>query len=127
MKKQRSASPSQAMPRSAPDERTASMISRRFSSSSGFGSWSGNSPAGVEDGCALVAQPGGVALEQAGGAEAHVAPDADAQVADGLALEVRQHAREGAAEAVGDVLVDLLAVEAADVVGLEDSWVDRHA
>ena len=46
MKKQRSASPSQAMPRSAPLERTRSMISRRFSSSSGFGSWSGNSPSG---------------------------------------------------------------------------------
>ena len=48
MKKQRSASPSQAMPRSAPDERTESMIRRRFSSSSGFGSWSGNSPSGVQ-------------------------------------------------------------------------------
>ena len=46
MKKQRSASPSQAMPRSAPVERTRSMIIRRFSSSSGFGSWSGNSPFG---------------------------------------------------------------------------------
>ncbi len=46
MKKQRSASPSQAIPRSAPLARTRSMISRRFSSSSGFGSWSGNSPSG---------------------------------------------------------------------------------
>ena len=46
MKKQRSASPSQAIPRSAPLERTRSTISRRFSSSSGFGSWSGNSPSG---------------------------------------------------------------------------------
>ena len=48
MKKQRSASPSQAMPRSAPVERTRSMIIRRFSSSSGFGSWSGNSPSGTK-------------------------------------------------------------------------------
>src|ERR1700760_2850829 len=48
MKKQRSASPSQAIPRSAPVERPRSMISRRFSSNSGFGSWSGNSPSGTK-------------------------------------------------------------------------------
>ena len=48
MKKQRSASPSQAIPRSAPLDLTRSMIIRRFSSSSGFGSWSGNSPFGDE-------------------------------------------------------------------------------
>ncbi len=48
MKKQRSASPSQAIPRSAPVARTRSMIIRRFSSSSGFGSWSGNSPSGTK-------------------------------------------------------------------------------
>ena len=48
MKKQRSASPSQAIPRSAPLALTRSMIIRRFSSSSGFGSWSGNSPFGTK-------------------------------------------------------------------------------
>ena len=41
MKKQRSASPSQAMPSSAPVSPSLSMMKRRFSSSSGFGSWSG--------------------------------------------------------------------------------------
>ena len=44
MKKQRSASPSQAMPRSAFSATTRSRISRLFSSSSGFGSWLGNVP-----------------------------------------------------------------------------------
>ena len=48
MKKQRSASPSQAIPRSAPVARTRSMIICRFSCSSGFGSWSGNSPSGTK-------------------------------------------------------------------------------
>ena len=37
MKKQRSASPSQAMPRSAPVRLTSPMMNWRFSSSSGFG------------------------------------------------------------------------------------------
>ena len=46
MKKQRSASPSQAIPSSAPRSSTVSMISLRFSGSSGFGSWPGNSPFG---------------------------------------------------------------------------------
>ena len=46
MKKQRSASPSHAMPRSAPSLRTRSMMKRRFSSSSGLGSWLGKCPSG---------------------------------------------------------------------------------
>ena len=46
MKKQRSASPSQAIPRSAPVSSTRSMISLRFSGSSGLGSWSGKLPSG---------------------------------------------------------------------------------
>ena len=45
-KKQRSASPSKAMPRSAPSFVTSATMKRRFSSSSGFGSWSGNVPSG---------------------------------------------------------------------------------
>ena len=48
MKKQRSASPSQAMPRSAPVSSTFLMMNSRFSGSSGFGSWSGNSPSGTQ-------------------------------------------------------------------------------
>ena len=48
MKKQRSASPSHAMPRSAPSLRTFSITKRRFSGSSGLGSWSGNSPSGSQ-------------------------------------------------------------------------------
>ena len=51
MKKQRSASPSQAMPSSAPSDRTWSMMNVRFSSSSGLGSWSGISPSGVQYSC----------------------------------------------------------------------------
>ena len=45
-KKQRSASPSKAMPRSARSFVTSETMKRRFSSSSGFGSWSGNEPSG---------------------------------------------------------------------------------
>jgi hypothetical protein len=48
MKKHRSASPSQAMPRSAPVSRTLSMISVRLCSSSGLGSPSGISPSGSQ-------------------------------------------------------------------------------
>ena len=48
MKKQRSPSPSQAMPRSAPVSSTLSMMNSRFSGSSGLGSWSGKLPSGVQ-------------------------------------------------------------------------------
>ena len=48
MKKQRSASPSQAMPRSARSLRTLSITNVRFSGRSGFGSWSGNAPSGAQ-------------------------------------------------------------------------------
>ncbi len=44
MKKQRSASPSQAIPRSAFSCTTRCMISRRFASSSGSGGWLGKVP-----------------------------------------------------------------------------------
>ena len=44
MKKQRSASPSQAMPRSAPSARTRATMSRRFSSISGSAGWLGKVP-----------------------------------------------------------------------------------
>ena len=44
MTKQRSASPSKAIPMSAPCSRTAACRSRRFSGSSGFASWLGKVP-----------------------------------------------------------------------------------
>ena len=46
MKKQRSASPSKAAPRSAPSSRTLPITNSRFSGRSGFGSWFGNEPSG---------------------------------------------------------------------------------
>ena len=82
---------------------------------------------GVDDARALVADARDVALGHLRGGQAHVAPDADPQVADGRRLQLAQHARERAPDHVGDVLVDLIAVQAADVVGLEDSRVDLHA
>jgi hypothetical protein len=47
-KKQRSASPSQAMPMSAFSAITRSVMSRRFSSMSGFASWLGKVPVHLE-------------------------------------------------------------------------------
>ena len=45
-KKQRSASPSNAMPRSAPSAATLPTMNSRFSGRSGFGWWFGNVPSG---------------------------------------------------------------------------------
>ena len=259
MKKQRSASPSQAIPRSAPSLRTLSITKRRFSGSSGFGSWPGNDAvrhpvrrdqlervepledrpdhlaghavAAVEhelerpdrggvderqgalaergrdvdvldrpgragglgqplgDERADVADPGvarqgqralahelgagvglrvvrggahqpavevaradeevehlgpdhpgvehvgalgdhavAVARRQLGRGEPHVAPQADPQLARRLAAQPGEHERERAADLLGHVAVDLLAVQPADVVGLEDLGGDgrRH-
>ena len=66
--------------------------------------------------------PGPVARRELRRGQAHVAPEAEAQLARRLAGELGEHARERAADLLGDVAVDLLAVEAADVVGLEDLW-----
>ena len=52
--------------------------------------------------------------------QAHVAAEPDPQLARPACRAAREHARERAADLLGDVAVDLLAVEAADVVGLED-------
>jgi hypothetical protein len=75
---------------------------------------------GVDHGGALLDQP----LADAGGhlraAEAHVAAQPDSQLGDVLAPESRQHPGEGAADQMGGLGVELLAVDAADVVGLED-------
>ena len=45
-KKQRSPSPSNATPRSAPSSSVLRTMNSRFSGSSGFGSWFGNEPSG---------------------------------------------------------------------------------
>ena len=45
-KKQRSASPSNATPRSAPSSSVLRTMNSRFSGSSGFGSWFGKLPSG---------------------------------------------------------------------------------
>ena len=45
-KKQRSASPSNATPKSAPSSRVLATMNSRFSGSSGFGSWFGKVPSG---------------------------------------------------------------------------------
>ena len=58
------------------------------------------------------------------GGQAHVAPDADAQLADRLAGERGEDVRERAADQLGDVAVDVLARDAADVVRLEDAGGD---
>ncbi len=42
------------------------------------------------------------------------------------AAQLGEHAREGAADPVCDVFVDLLGIEATDVVGLEDAWIEAH-
>ena len=75
---------------------------------------------GVDDGRALGDHPVAVAGGELGRAEAHVAAQADAQLAGRLAAEVRQHPCERAPDRLRGVAVDLVAVQAADVVGLED-------
>ena len=75
---------------------------------------------------ALRLHAGAVAGGEGGRREAHVAAEAEPQLGDGLAGEVRDHAREAATDLLGDVLVDLLAVQAADVVGLEDLAGNGH-
>ena len=73
---------------------------------------------------ARVEQSLAVAGRELGGAEAHVPPQADAQIADGLAGEAAEHVREGARDLLGRVAIDLLAVDAPDVIRLEDVGVE---
>ena len=75
---------------------------------------------GVDDVRALGGQPVAVALGELRRREPHVAPEADAQRVRRLAREVRERAREAAPDRLGGVAVDVAAVDAADVVGLED-------
>ena len=71
--------------------------------------------------------PVGVALREGRRGQPHVAPQPDPQIGGALLLEVAEHAREAASEPVRDVLVDLLAIDAANVVGLEDLRVHHRA
>jgi hypothetical protein len=61
-------------------------------------------------------------------AQPHVAPEPDPQLAGRLAPQAGEHACERAPDQLGYVAVDLLAVETADVVRLEDLGRDvgRH-
>ena len=81
---------------------------------------------GVEHVGALAHHALAVACGELGSGQAHVVAEADAQVAGRLAGQVGEHAHERAADLLGAVGVELLAVEAADVVGLEDLCGDRH-
>ncbi len=80
---------------------------------------------GVEDVRALGLEPLAQPSCHLRSLQAHIAADADAQVADGLAAEVGENAGERPAEEEVGVAVHLAAVEAADVIGLEDPLLDR--
>ena len=77
--------------------------------------------AGVDDVRALGDQPVAVAAGELRRGQAHVAPEADAQLVRRLAGEIRERAGEAAPDGLGGVAVDIVAVDAADVVGLEDA------
>ena len=87
----------------------------------------GGDHAGVEDGAALrdqaVAHPAGHLRRL----DPHVATQPDPQLAGLLAAQASEHPGEGAADEPGGVAVHLLAVQPADVVGLEDpGWDGDH-
>ena len=78
----------------------------------------------VEHRRALVAHARARSARPAPGAVRRMSrPSASRSSLGSVSYIAGQHAREAAPDAVGHVLVDLLAVEAADVVGLEDSCV----
>ena len=80
----------------------------------------GGDHAGVEDGGALEDQPVAQLRRHRGRGQPHVAPQPDPQLAGLLAAQPRQHPREGPPDRVRRRLVHLLAVQPADVIGLED-------
>ena len=90
-KKQRSASPSYATPRSAPSSRVLRTMNSRFSGSSGFGSWFGNVPSGSKK------QRHGVDRQPLEHRRQHRAGhpvrrvDHDAQRPDGADVDEREH------------------------------------
>jgi hypothetical protein len=75
---------------------------------------------------ALGHHPRPVAGAQLGRRQAHVAAQPDPQLARRLAGQAGEHAHERAPDLLGAVGVELIAVEAADVVGLEDLGDDCH-
>jgi hypothetical protein len=75
---------------------------------------------GVDHVRSLGHHPVAVARGELRRGQPHVAPEADPELADRPAVQPAENPRERAADLLGDVAVDLLAVEAADVVGLED-------
>ena len=81
---------------------------------------------GVEHVGALGGHALAVARGELGRGQAHVAAEAEPQVRRALAGQLGEHAHERAADLLGDVPVDLVAVQAADVVGLEDLGGDGH-
>src|SRR5204863_527971 len=144
MKKQRSASPSQAIPSSAPSDRTFFTMNVRFSGSSGFGSWSGNSPSGSQYvvtcsigswsssgptiGPAIPFPPSSTTL-RAFTSDGSMNLIAARRNSSPMSSSDCEHPRDGASDPVGVLTVELLAVHAADVVGLEDGRVHaaRHS
>src|SRR5581483_11075363 len=70
---------------------------------------------GVDHGRALGGDAVPVAAGHLGGRQAHVAPEADAQLGGGLVGQVGEDAHERAADQLGDVAVHVVRVDAADV------------
>ncbi len=66
----------------------------------------------------------GQAAGHLGRLKAHVAADPDAKLGGGLLAQVREHAGEAPADEVGGLAIHVVAVEAPDVVGLEDLRLD---
>ena len=81
---------------------------------------------GVEHVRALRDHAVAIPAGELGRAQAHVAAEPDPQRARLLPAQAGEHAHEGAPDELGDVAVDLLAVEPADVIGLEDLERDRR-
>ena len=80
----------------------------------------GRDHARVEHGRALEDQPVAQLRRHRRRGQPHVAAEPDPQLARLLAAQPAEHAGEGAADRVRGGLVHLLAVEAADVIRLED-------
>ncbi len=83
--------------------------------------------AGVEHGRALAAHPVAVGGGELGRRQTHVVTEAESQLRGLLVLERGDHVRERASDRCGGRGVDLLPVQPADVVRLEDRGIDGFA